>query len=57
MLIRWTVDEAAEVGWLDKFLGADVLAVPYRLGRGAVGYACPSCGHGRAARRPKVAEQ
>jgi hypothetical protein len=43
----WTVNEA-EVGWLDRFLGADSLAVPYKLERGGLGYVCPSCGHGRA---------
>lgn len=43
----WPVNEA-EVGWLDQFLGADSLAVPYHLGGGRLGYVCPSCGHGRA---------
>lgn len=43
----WTVNEA-EVGWLDRFLGADSLAVPYKSERGGLGHVCPSCGHGRA---------
>lgn len=34
------------VGWLDRFLGADVLAVPYKTEDGAVGFVCPSCGNG-----------
>jgi hypothetical protein len=34
------------VGWLDRFLGADVLAVPYKTEDGAVSFVCPSCGHG-----------
>jgi len=42
----WSVNEG-EVGWLDQFLGADVLAVPYQLERGGLAYMCPSCGHGR----------
>lgn len=42
----WTVKEA-EVGWLDRLLGADSLAVPYKLERGGFGYVCPACGHGR----------
>ena len=34
------------VGWLDRFLGADVLAVPFKLEDGKFGFVCPSCGHG-----------
>jgi hypothetical protein len=34
------------VGWLDRLLGADVLAVPFKLEDGTVGFVCPSCGHG-----------
>ena len=42
----WVVD--SEPGWVDHFFGADVLAVPYRMRDGAVGFACPSCGHGES---------
>ena len=42
----WAANDSA-VGWLDRFLGADVLAVPYKLGDGTAGFVCPSCGRGR----------
>jgi uncharacterized C2H2 Zn-finger protein len=41
----WAADDSA-AGWLDRFLGADVLAVPYKTEDGAVRFVCPSCGHG-----------
>lgn len=40
----WPVSEA-EVGWLDRYLGADSLAVPSKLEGGGVGYYCPCCGN------------
>jgi len=42
----WSAHDSA-AGWLDRFLGADVLAVPYKTEDGAVSFVCPSCGHGR----------
>lgn len=42
----WAANGSA-VGWLDRFLGADVLAVPYKLEDGTTGFVCPSCGRGR----------
>ena len=42
----WAAHDS-ELGWLDRFLGADVLAVPYKEGDGTVRFVCPSCGHGR----------
>lgn len=41
----WAANDSA-VGWLDRLLGADVLAVPFKLEDGTVGFVCPSCGHG-----------
>jgi hypothetical protein len=41
----WAADDSA-VGWLDRFLGADVLAVPYKTRDDTVGFLCPFCGHG-----------
>ena len=41
----WAANDSA-VGWLDRFLGADVLAVPFKLEDGTLGFVCPSCGHG-----------
>lgn len=41
----WSAHDSA-AGWLDRFLGADVLAVPYKTEDGAVSFVCPSCGHG-----------
>lgn len=55
VVTTWTVNEA-DVGWLDQFLGADVLAVPYKLEWGGLGYVCPSCGHGRASAGLNTAE-
>jgi hypothetical protein len=40
---------AGEPGWVDRMLGADVLAVPWVLGV-EVGFVCPTCGD--ASRRP-----
>lgn len=41
----WTT-LAGEPGWVDRMLGADVLAVPWVVGT-EVGFVCPSCGdHG-----------
>ncbi len=42
------VDHQA-VGWVDRFLGADVLAVPFGTEDGRDGYVCQCCGHGRVA--------
>lgn len=42
----WAANDSA-VGWLDRFLGADVLAVPYKLEDDTMGFVCPSCGRGR----------
>ncbi len=42
----WAANDS-EVGWLDRFLGADVLAVPFKMEDGTVGFVCPSCGHRR----------
>lgn len=39
----WTT-LAGEPGWVDRMLGADVLAVPWVVGT-EVGFVCPSCGH------------
>lgn len=36
------------VGWIDRYLGADVLAAPCRIGDGVLGFVCPACGHGCA---------
>lgn len=44
----WTT-RAGEPGWVDRMLGADVLAVPWVLGV-EVGFVCPTCGD--ASRRP-----
>jgi len=44
-LKSWTVN-VTEVGWLDRVLGADALAVPYKSERGGICYVCPTCGHG-----------
>ena len=41
----WSARDSA-AGWLDRFLGADVLAVPYKTEDGAVSFVCPSCEHG-----------
>jgi hypothetical protein len=40
----WAANDSA-VGWLDHFLGADVLAVPYKMQDGTIGFVCPSCGY------------
>ena len=37
---------AGEPGWVDRTLGADVLAVPW-VGGPDVGFVCPACGSGR----------
>jgi hypothetical protein len=37
---------AGEPGWIDRILGADVLAVPRVVGS-EIGFVCPSCGNGR----------
>ncbi len=42
----WAADDSA-VGWLDRFLGADVLAAPFKTKDGTVSFVCPSCGRGR----------
>lgn len=42
----WTT-MAGEPGWVDRMLGADVLAVPWVAGS-EIGFACPSCGESRA---------
>lgn len=39
----WTT-LAAEPGWVDRMLGADVLAVPWVVGT-EIGFVCPSCGN------------
>lgn len=39
----WTT-LAGEPGWVDRMLGADVLAVPWVVGT-EVGFVCPSCGN------------
>ncbi len=39
----WTT-LAGEPGWVDRMLGADVLAVP-QVDGAKVGFLCPSCGH------------
>jgi hypothetical protein len=41
----WTT-MAGEPGWIDRMLGADVLAVPRVVGS-EIGFVCPSCGDGR----------
>jgi hypothetical protein len=41
----WTT-MAGEPGWIDRMLGADVLAVPQVVGT-EIGFVCPSCGSGR----------
>lgn len=41
----WTT-LVGEPGWVDRMLGADVLAVPWVVGT-EVGLVCPSCGHSR----------
>ncbi|WP_437907550.1 hypothetical protein WME95_06495 [Sorangium sp. So ce327] len=41
----WTT-LAGEPGWVDRTLGADVLAVPWVVGA-EIGFVCPSCGHCR----------
>ena len=41
----WGADDSA-AGWVDRVLGADVLAVPFKLEDGTEGFVCPSCGHG-----------
>ena len=46
-LASWSVNKS-EVGWLDRFLGSDSLAVPYKLARGGFGYICHTCGNGRS---------
>jgi hypothetical protein len=43
--MAWTT-LAGEPGWVDRMLGADVLAVPWVVGT-EVGFVCPSCGHSR----------
>jgi len=35
---------AGEPGWVDRMLGADVLAVPCVVGT-EIGFVCPSCGN------------
>lgn len=39
----WTT-LAGEPGWVDRMLGADVLAVPWVVGT-EIGFVCPSCGN------------
>jgi hypothetical protein len=46
LVSSWVTDDSS-AGWLDRFLGADVLAVPYKTDNGTVAFVCPSCGHGR----------
>lgn len=41
----WTT-LAGEPGWVDRTLGADVLAIPWNDG-GEIRFMCPSCGNGR----------
>lgn len=42
---EWTTEVGAP-GWVDRTLGADVLAVPWVTGS-EIGFACPSCGDTR----------
>lgn len=42
---EWTKD-ARTLGWVDRTLGADVLAVPWVDGT-EIGFTCPSCGDAR----------
>lgn len=42
----WATDDSS-AGWLDRFLGADVLAVPYKAENSTIAFVCPYCGHGR----------
>ncbi|MCM0608530.1 MAG: hypothetical protein KA711_05955 [Ideonella sp. WA131b] len=36
----------SQPGWVDRYLGADVLAVPWFDGNGVRGFICHVCGHG-----------
>lgn len=44
----WTT-KAGEPGWVDRTLGADILAMPW-LADSEVRFSCPSCGNGGGAR-------
>jgi hypothetical protein len=46
LVSSWATDDSS-AGWLDRFLGADVLAVPYKADNSTIAFVCPSCGHGR----------
>jgi len=39
---------ASQTGWVDRYLGADVLAVPWFDANGDRGFTCHVCGQGDA---------